>query len=101
MSYGRAPLRSRPRSVPIADIDLLGRGSELGPARCVVLLGGVDKSAVEHRPADLVSQPLIVKDKFANGIRELFALPPALKPAGLLLASGGRRTRRSGSTDGA
>src|SRR5918994_5804155 len=74
MSYGRAPLRSRPRSVPIADIDLLGRGSELGPARCVVL---------------------------ANGIRELFALPPALKPAGLLLASGGRRTRRPGSTDGA
>lgn len=58
-----------------------------------VRLRGVDKSAVEHRPADVVSQPLIVKDEFANGIRELFALPPTLK-AGPLLAPRGSRTRR-------
>ena len=51
-------------------------------------------SAVEHRPADVVSQPLIVQDQFANRIRELFALPTALEPAGALtLASGSRRTR--------
>ncbi len=51
-------------------------------------------SAVEHRPADLVSQSLIVQDKFANRIEELFALPTALEPAGALtLASGGRGTR--------
>ena len=60
--------------------------------------GSADKpsrpSAVEHRPADLVSQPLILQDEFANRIGELFALPTALEPAGALtLASGGRRTR--------
>ena len=41
-------------------------------------------SAVEHRPADLVSQPLIVQDEFANRLRQLFALPLALEPAGAL-----------------
>jgi len=51
-------------------------------------------SAVEHRPADVVSQPLIVKDEFADRVREPFALPPALEPASTLLASRGRRTRR-------
>jgi len=51
-------------------------------------------STVEHRPADLVSQPLILQNEFANRIRELFALPTALDPAyALTLASGGRRTR--------
>jgi hypothetical protein len=51
-------------------------------------------STVEHRPADLVSQPLILQDEFANRIRKLFALPTALEPAGALtLASRGRRTR--------
>src|SRR5260370_15341389 len=50
-------------------------------------------STVEDRPADLVSQPLIVQDEFANRIRELFALPTALELAGALtLASGGGRT---------
>jgi hypothetical protein len=72
------------------------------------LRGGVGEelgvpSAVEHRPADVVSQPLIVKDEFADRIRELFALPPALEPASTLFASGGRRTRRfdrvGGSTE--
>jgi hypothetical protein len=62
------------------------------------LLDSADKpsrpSAVEHRPADLVSQPLILQDEFANRIGELFALPTALKPAGALtLADGGGRTR--------
>src|SRR6266516_2427934 len=59
-------------------------------------------SAVEDRPADLVSQPLIIQDEFANHLRELFALPTALEPAGALtLASRGRgahgpdRVRRS------
>jgi len=62
------------------------------------LLGSADKlsraSAVEHRPADLVSQPLILQDEFANRIGELFALPTALEPAGALtIACGGGRTR--------
>src|SRR5205823_8991744 len=47
-----------------------------------------------YRPADLVSQPLILQDEFANPIRKLFALPTALEPAGALnLISGGGRTR--------
>src|SRR5438093_13317825 len=50
-------------------------------------------STVEHRPADLVAQPLIVQNQFANRIRELFALPTALEPSGALgLTSGGGRT---------
>src|SRR5579875_3250445 len=35
-------------------------------------------SAVEHRPADVVAQPLVVEDKLANRLRELVALPLAL-----------------------
>ena len=50
-------------------------------------------SAVEHRPADVVSQPLIVKDEFANRIRELFALPLALEPAGALSSHPGAAAR--------
>src|SRR5207302_823841 len=51
-------------------------------------------STVEYRPTDLVSQPLIVQDEFANRIRKLFALPTALEPSGVLtLGSGGRRAR--------
>src|SRR5215207_9632939 len=62
------------------------------------LFGRADQSsrpsAVEHRPAELVAQPLIFQDEVANRIRELFALPPALEPAGALtLADGGGRTR--------
>ena len=52
-----------------------------------------DPSSVEDRPADLVSQPLILSDELANDIRKLFALPTALEPTGALtLPSGGRRT---------
>src|SRR5450759_1910303 len=33
--------------------------------------------AVEHRPADVVPQPLVVEYELANRLRELVALPPA------------------------
>src|SRR5919199_676639 len=35
--------------------------------------------AVEHGPADVVPQSLIVEDELANRLRELVALPPALE----------------------
>jgi len=41
-------------------------------------------SAVEHRSADVVSQSLIVQDRFADRIGELFTLPSALEPPGVL-----------------
>jgi len=45
------------------------------------------RSAVEHRPADIVPQPLVVKYQLADRLRELVTLPPALKsPCGLALA---------------
>ena len=48
---------------------------------------GALRSAVEHRPADLVAQPLVVKYELADGLRELVTLPPALRsPCGLALA---------------
>ena len=51
-------------------------------------------SAVEHGPADLVSQPLIIQDEVANRCRQLFALPTTLEPASALTgASWSRRTR--------
>lgn len=51
-------------------------------------------SAIEHRPADLVSQPLIIQDKFANCTRELSTLPTALESAGArALAAGSGRPR--------
>jgi|GEM_PF-6754497 len=44
-------------------------------------------SAVEHRPANVVSQPLVVEHELANRLRELVALPPALaSPRTLALA---------------
>jgi hypothetical protein len=39
-------------------------------------------SAVKHRPADVVPQPLIVKYEFTDGVRELVTLPLALASAG-------------------
>ena len=52
-------------------------------------------SAVKHRPADVVPQPLIVKYELANRLRELVTLPLALEsPSGLALAF------RRGSTCG-
>ena len=52
-------------------------------------------AAVEHRPADVVAQPLIVQDQLADRLRQLVALPAALAPAGpLALAFRRRRARR-------
>jgi hypothetical protein len=51
-------------------------------------------SAVEHRPADVVSQPLVINDESADRIGELIALPLALDTPGPLLESARRRTRR-------
>jgi hypothetical protein len=45
------------------------------------------RSAVKHRPADLVPQPLVVKYELTDRHRELVTLPPALRsPRGLALA---------------
>src|SRR5215467_6005480 len=45
------------------------------------------RSAVKHRPADAVPQPLVVKHELANRLRELVTLPPALpSPCALALA---------------
>src|SRR2546423_10272324 len=56
--------------------------------RSTRLLGSADMhsglSAVEHRPADVVSQPLIIQDQLADRIRELVALPSALDSPGAL-----------------
>jgi len=50
------------------------------------------RSAVEHRPADVVPQPLVVVYERANRLRELVALPPALespRPLALSYRRGG------------
>src|SRR5881227_3355702 len=56
--------------------------------RSTRLLGSADMhaglSAVEHRPADVVAQPLIIQDQLADRVRELVALPSALAPPGAL-----------------
>jgi hypothetical protein len=53
------------------------------------------RSAVKHRPADVVPQPLVVKYELANPLRELVTLPPALEsPRALGLAC--RRTSAGG-----
>ncbi len=44
-------------------------------------------SAVEHRPADVVPQPLVVEYELANRLRELVALPPVLESACALTLS--------------
>jgi hypothetical protein len=42
------------------------------------------RSAVKHRPADIIPQPLVVKNEPANRIRQLVTLPSALaSPCGL------------------
>ncbi len=40
------------------------------------------RSAVKHRPADVVPQPLVVKYELANRVRELVTLPLALESPG-------------------
>ena len=52
-------------------------------------------SAVEHKPADVVPQPLIVEYELANRLRELVALPPALEsPCALAVSFPRGRTCR-------
>jgi hypothetical protein len=51
-------------------------------------------SAVEHRPADVVPQPLVVEYELPNRRRELVALPPALEPPCALALSFGRGSTR-------
>ncbi len=41
----------------------------------------VGVSAVEHKPAQLVAEPLVVEHKFSDLVGELGALPLALQPA--------------------
>src|SRR2546430_14004476 len=54
------------------------------------LLGSLEprrRLAVEHRPADVVPQPLVVEYELADRLRELVALPPALEsPCALALS---------------
>ena len=51
-------------------------------------------SAVEYGPADVVPQPLVVKDQRADRVRKLVTLPLALQlPGGLTLAFGRGRVR--------
>ena len=53
------------------------------------------RSAVKHRPADVVPQPLVIEHELANRLRELVTLPSALEsPCGIALAF------RRGSTCG-
>ena len=57
-------------------------------------------SAVEHRPADVVPQSLVVEYEVANRLRELVALPPAFESPDALTRSfrrgGTRRLDRIG-----
>jgi hypothetical protein len=39
----------------------------------------ISRSTIEYEPADVVSHPLIVQNKIANGIRQLLALPLTLQ----------------------
>src|SRR4051794_23363960 len=44
-------------------------------------------SAVEHRPAEVVAQPLVIEHQFADRRRELVTLPAALQsPGGIAVA---------------
>ncbi len=62
---------------------------------CVRCWRTESRSAVKHRPADVVPQPLVVKYEFANRLRKLVTLPPALaSPCSLALAF--RRTSTYG-----
>ena len=54
-----------------------------------------ERSAVEHRPADVVPQPLVVEHELADRVRELVTLPPALASSCALALS-----FRRGSTCG-
>ena len=55
----------------------------------------VEHSAIEHEPAQLVAQPLVVEHELSDLVGELGALPPALQATGrLALVLRRRRLRR-------
>src|SRR5438552_317362 len=59
-----------------------------------MVFGSIGLSAAEYRPADVVSEPLVVQNKLADRLRQPFALPPALEPASALSRTfSGSRTR--------
>jgi hypothetical protein len=68
------------------------QSSTLRPAaQSVGLWGGAGaptpRSAVKHRPADVIPQPLVVKYELANRLWEPVTLPPALEsPCAVVLA---------------
>ena len=73
----------------------VGRTVRVGKAASRSRASGLRaRSAVKHRPADVVPQPLVVKYELANRLRELVALPLALElPCGLALSFGRGSTR--------
>src|SRR5262249_10247136 len=52
------------------------------------------RSAVKHRPADVVPQPLVVKHELVNRLRKLVTLPAALEPPGALARAVRRASTR-------
>jgi hypothetical protein len=55
------------------------------------------RSALKHRPADVVPQPLVIKHELANSLRQLITLPLALEsPCSRALAFGCSSTRIGG-----
>src|SRR5689334_13117739 len=86
MSRAQALLATAQLACGVGSMRLLGSAGVRGRL--------VSMSAVEHRPADVVSEPLVVQNKLANRLRQLFALPLTLKPASALaLTLRGGRTR--------
>lgn len=59
-----------------------------GPARgfrkAPQMATSASKSAIEHEPAQLVAQPLVVEHEFSDRVRKSGALPLALQAAGRL-----------------
>src|SRR5580700_9047649 len=93
MKTNHSPADRAIRAAPLPDLLPVPRA--VGAMRMREVTAAPSGSAVEHRPADVVSQPLVVKYEFANRRRELITLPLALQsPCGLALAF------RCGSTCG-
>jgi hypothetical protein len=93
MKTNHSPADRAIQAAPLPDLLPVPRA--VGAMRMREVTAAPSGSAVEHRPADVVSQPLVVKYEFANRRRELITLPLALQsPCGLALAF------RCGSTCG-
>src|SRR5881296_2661410 len=78
------PLQSSVDRQPREELGLETAKSGLSPGSLSARLLHSGVSAVEHRPADVVSQPLIIQDQFADRVRELFSLPSTLEPPSVL-----------------